>query len=230
MDLSFHARLAKRTQAASDPVEASPIPQAFLNAAYNTQVAREWYEPEASNESESVTVSPVDGNPREQVAALYKEFHYALFAYFRSMKVTRDRAEEMVQEAFLRYTVHLVRGTKIENPRGWILRVAHNLVLDFRKKHASRLEASLESLGEQDGFLIDPIDPGASPELQCIEKELRHQLDDAVERMKPVQQSCFRLRMQGFGYKEIGIAVGLSTQRVALIVQSAIARLGVLGE
>ena len=81
----------------------------------------------------------------------YEEFADALFrhCYFRISE--RERAHDLVQEAFCRAWQYIAAGNKIENPRAFLYRVANNLIVDeARKKHP----LSLDRLREE-GF-----DPG----------------------------------------------------------------------
>ena len=58
--------------------------------------------------------------------------------------------------------------------------------------------------------------------------EQRKQMETALSRFGPLQRQCFHLRAQGFRYKDIGLALGISTQRVALIVKQVTARLAAI--
>ncbi|MDR3723942.1 MAG: sigma-70 family RNA polymerase sigma factor [Terracidiphilus sp.] len=181
--------------------------------------------------------SPPSGNGlrsgsalREQIAALYDSFRPGLHNYIHSMGIGREQAEEMIQEAFLRLTDRVLQGDQIENLRGWVVRVVRNIATDYYRKNAACREDSIDSLEERERILADPPDPKASPEESYLEQERKDRLEAAVKKLNSTYRSCFELRMQGFGYKEIGIALDISTQRVAIILQRAAARLGALCE
>jgi RNA polymerase sigma-70 factor (ECF subfamily) len=136
----------------------------------------------------------------------------------------------MIQEAFLRLTDRVLQGDRIENLRGWVVRVVHNIATDHYRKNAACREDSIDSLEERERILANPLDPKASPEESYLEQERKDRLEAAVKKLNSTYRSCFELRMQRFGYKEIGIALDISTQRVAIILQRAAARLGALCE
>ena len=65
-----------------------------------------------------------------KVMELYEAWHLSLFRYLRTLGLHRERAEDVVQETFLRLTGHLARGGAETNLRSWIFQVAFNLTMD----------------------------------------------------------------------------------------------------
>ena len=57
-----------------------------------------------------------------------------VYRYLLSLGLHPPQAQEAAQEVFLRFYVTLKKGEDIQNPRGWIFRVAHNLGLKIRAK------------------------------------------------------------------------------------------------
>jgi len=58
-----------------------------------------------------------------------------------------------------------------------------------------------------------------------FEKEQRQAIETTLLRFTPKQQQCFHMRAEGFRYKDIGLALGISEQRAAFIVKQVIVRL-----
>src|SRR5216683_1680873 len=91
---------------------------------------------------------------QDQVAQLFLETRDDVYRYLLSLGLYPPQAQEGAQEVFLRLYATLKKGEKIENPRGWIFRVAHNHGLKVRARQASEdafdpaLEASLVSRAE----------------------------------------------------------------------------------
>src|SRR5215467_12509084 len=90
------------------------------------------------------------GNPlQDQVAQLFQESRQDVYRYLLTLGLHPPKAQEAVQEVFLRLYVTLKKGENIENPRGWVFRVAHNYGLKVRARQISEevfdpaLEASL---------------------------------------------------------------------------------------
>jgi RNA polymerase sigma-70 factor (ECF subfamily) len=66
--------------------------------------------------------------------------------------------EDIVQEALLRALESGMPGRPIENPEGWLFRVAHNLALDFLRRRARRAGALSEDDVE---MIVHPVDEQA---------------------------------------------------------------------
>lgn len=167
----------------------------------------------------------LSANLQEQMIELYDKFRPRLLRYIQSMYLSREQAEEVIQETFTRLTKEFIRKSVIDNVQGWIVRVAHNLSVDLIKKK------------ERDSihfFALSPIDiathadPSGSPEEEYLKKEKIKQMEAALLELNPRQRQCFHMRVQGFRYKDIAGALGVSEQRAALIVRQVSVRLAAI--
>lgn len=160
----------------------------------------------------------------EQIVALYDEYRPRLYRYIRSMNLGRDQAEEIIQEIFLRLAAELQRKGGLENPQGWIVRVAHNFAVDVLKKNGrDGIGASVRLLGPQ-----DRVDPALSPEEMYLKKERIRRIEIALERFPLRQRLCFQMRVQGFRHKDIGLALDISEPRVVFILRQVALRLAAI--
>jgi len=66
--------------------------------------------------------------------------------------------EDIVQEALLRALESGMPDRPIENPEGWLFRIAHNLALDFLRRRARRADARSEDDVE---MTVHPVDEQA---------------------------------------------------------------------
>jgi len=53
-------------------------------------------------------------------------------------------------------------------------------------------------------------------------------MDEALKTLNPQQRQCFNMRVQGFRYKDIALALHISEQRAALVVKQVSVRLAVV--
>ena len=161
---------------------------------------------------------------RAQILALYDEFRPRLYRYMRSMHLGREHAEEVIQETFMRFATKRLEGCDIENQQGWVVRVAHNLALDLLKRER---KAGVPAEGLN--LLIENrADPALSPEDMYLQKEQFEIMKKALSGMKPQHRYCFRLRVEGLHYKDIGTTLGISEQRAAFIVKQVAMRLAAI--
>src|SRR6266478_5112882 len=155
---------------------------------------------------------------QDQVAQLFLEARDDVYRYLLSLGIHPPQAQEGAQEVFLRLYATLKKGENIQNPRGWIFRVAHNLGLKIRARQNSQapFDADLES---------QLAGPGADPEQSLLEREQTLRFHRAVEQLSEQQRRCLFLRLEGLRYPEIGSALGISASAVGEFLRRAISRL-----
>ena len=153
-----------------------------------------------------------------QVAQLFEECREDVYRYLLTLGLDGARAQESTQEVFLRLYKALKKGEQIQNPRGWIFRVAHNYGLKVRARQATEysIEPDFDSLAAS---------AARSPEGELIERERMMRFHRAVENLSEQQKRCLFLRMEGLRYPEIGSALGISTSAVGEFLRRAMARL-----
>ncbi len=70
----------------------------------------------------------------KEFIAVYDSHADALFRYISSKMADRERAKELLQEVFTKYWDYIRTGVELENRRAFLYRIAHNLVIDDRRK------------------------------------------------------------------------------------------------
>jgi RNA polymerase sigma-70 factor, ECF subfamily len=155
---------------------------------------------------------------QERVTGLFEEARDDVYRYLLTLGLHPPRAQEATQEVFLRLYTSLKKGEQIENPRGWIFRVAHNYGLKVRERQMNE----------------EPFDPaiesrlassGQSAEHQLLERERMARFHRAVEGLSEQQKRCLFLRMEGLRYPQIGAALGISASAVGEFLRRAMVRL-----
>ena len=101
---------------------------------------------------------------QDQVAQLFLETRDDVYRYLLSLGLYPPQAQEGAQEVFLRLYATLKKGEKIQNPRAWIFRVAHNLGLNIRARQnlQAPFDADLES---------QLVGPAMNPEQSLLQRE-----------------------------------------------------------
>ena len=148
-------------------------------------------------------------------ARLFAESRSALHRYVRRLVRSRDAADEIVQEAFLRT---YARGDSLRTPRAFLFWTARNLVSDRRRR--TRL-APIETVGDVDELrVVSSCDP---LEDQLIVEEASRLLKAVVARLPPRCRAAFVLKVfHGCSYKEIGHRLGLSERTVEKHIASGL--------
>jgi RNA polymerase sigma-70 factor (ECF subfamily) len=153
-----------------------------------------------------------------QVTQLFEESREDVYRYLMTLGLDPGRAQESTQEVFLRLYAALKKGEQIQNPRGWIFRVAHNYGLKMRARYAaeSAFDPNVESW-------LASSSPSAEHDL--LDRERMMRFHRAVEGLSEQQKRCLFLRMEGLRYPEIGSALGISASSVGEFLRRAMVRL-----
>jgi RNA polymerase sigma-70 factor (ECF subfamily) len=155
---------------------------------------------------------------QDQVAQLFEETRDDVYRYLLSLGLYPPQAQEATQEVFLRLYTTLKKGEEIQNPRGWIFRVAHNLGLKIRTRQSSQAAFDPELESRLAG-------PALDPEHNLLEREQALRFHKAIERLSEQQRRCLLLRLEGLRYPEIGSVLGISPSAVGEFLRRAISRL-----
>jgi RNA polymerase sigma-70 factor (ECF subfamily) len=152
------------------------------------------------------------------VAQLFVDTREDVYRYLLTLGVHPPKAQEAVQEVFLRLYTSLKKGEKIESLRGWVFRVAHNYGLKVRARQAAeeRFDPALEARLAA---------PASNAERELLDREKMVRLNHAVEGLSEQQKRCLFLRMEGLHYPEIASTLGISASAVGEFLRRALLRL-----
>jgi RNA polymerase sigma-70 factor (ECF subfamily) len=152
-----------------------------------------------------LSLREVDGL-KQREAVIFELLRDPLYRYFVCVLGDPSEAEDLTQEVFLRLFKHWRRGGKTQRPRAWIFRVAHNLVVDRRRK-----KSPFESLDEkeQKSVMERAADPGLNAEQHLLGREQEDLLQAALRHLTQQEQECLHLRAEGLSYREIASVLGM---------------------
>ena len=153
-----------------------------------------------------------------EVTALYRELREPLLRYLVCLGLSKDEAQDVVQDAFLSLHRHLTAGGAQNNIRGWLFRVAHN---QARNRQGSYHRRFAEPLDPHFAPMVDE----STPERMVLEKEKLHRLEKAIAALTDSERECVLLRAAGLRYREIGEALGMATSTVGDTVERAIRKI-----
>ena len=157
---------------------------------------------------------------RQRAIDLYDSLRPSLHGYLGALGMTRDQAEDVIQETFLRFLRYRWQESTEESQRGWVFRVAHNLSMDV---HRFQRRWSMNRHDNTRAVRRHRVDPGPSPEQQLLLEERLRRVQNAFAGLVPKHRQCVLLRAKGLRYREIAEILGVSVQRVCEVVQRSIA-------
>ena len=153
----------------------------------------------------------------EAFARLFAESGAALRRYVRRLVQSRESADEIVQEAFLRTYEH----ARSDRPPGALLySIAHNLAMDHYR-HARRAQVhTWERVGSSSAAEAGEAE---SLETWLLAQERSSLLKDAVGELAPQCRTAFVLRVfHGCSYREIAGKLSISEKTVEAHVSRGI--------
>lgn len=144
-----------------------------------------------------------------------------LDAILRRRGRSREEAEDLIQETFLRVKMYVDGGGEVREPEAFLVRTALNLARDRRQREHRELYTSnpLEDLD-----LVDSL-PG--PE-ELLEREQRLDgLKRALNRAGPRAREVFLMhRLEGMTYAQIASQLDVSVSAVEKHMAKALMTLG----
>ena len=163
-------------------------------------------EPEGSAGSLSV-----DGTATPEASAVFEEFFEAerdrLFKALFAITGSRDEAEDISQEAFLRVWERWDRVTSLEEPVGYLHRTAMNVFRDRRRRLVLGLKRALRPAAARD-------------ELEAV--ETRSVAADVLASLTPRQRAAIVLtEALGYSADEAGSILGIKGSTVRALTYQA---------
>ena len=134
-------------------------------------------------------------------AALYDSLRPLLFSIAYRMLGTVSEAEDVLQEAFLRFHRAVCGGTEIDNPKAYLTTTVTRLALDTLSSARRRRESYVGEWLPEPLLADDAIGPAEHAELS---DSLSMAFLVMLESLSPVERAVFLLReVFGYGFDEL---------------------------
>ena len=161
-------------------------------------------------------VGPAHNPEPEWVLAALQTHEAALLRYAASL-VGETRAQDVVQDAFLRLCTQPVESVQ-GHLAAWLFTVCRNRALELRR--AERRLSALSTIEEKDEMLESP-DSGPGAKLERAENLSR--IGAAMAALPKKQREVLRLKVEaGLSYKDIAEVMNLTVSNVGFILHQAI--------
>ncbi len=156
-----------------------------------------------------------DSNAAWETEELFAENRDSLVRYLRHHLDDLSAADDIAQESFIRFFQCRSQGEQIAQPKAWLFRVAHNLLVDYGRKRRP-------DLLDDDGWLrVESQMTRSSGSM-----EARAQVSQLPwHRLTAVEMECLQLRAEGLKFREVGEVLGITISTVASYVARAVKKL-----
>jgi len=143
---------------------------------------------------------------------VFDELYPGLFRYCHRLTGDPDVADDVAQEAFVRFYERQIQGTA-EGVKAWLFRTAIHLVRDRHRTRENR-KRLLEA---------NPVLPGGEepPDLRVERGEDVARVRAAMESLRDRDREMLLLRYEGFSYREIADALDVATTSVGTLLVRA---------
>jgi RNA polymerase sigma-70 factor (ECF subfamily) len=162
----------------------------------------------------------VNAGLTEEINRVMNDLEGPLLGYAGRLLRSHDAAQDVVQDAFIRYLKYRQTKGEIATPKAWLYRVVHNLALDYIRKTRRS-----ETLHEQAGEVMkqmETICPASSFSRRDAESAAWRLLDTLSTR----EQRIVILRVvEERSYKEIAEIMDLTVSNVGFILHTAMKKL-----
>jgi RNA polymerase sigma-70 factor, ECF subfamily len=130
----------------------------------------------------------------EAVAALMERYQHRLYRYLLRLVRQPASAEDLFQQTWLRVMERIRNYDPQRNFEGWLFALAHNLAIDFLRRH--RMESLDDPLpsGDSRAEMLEGSVPGALEQLLTEERAGR--LADAVAELPVTFREVLTLRFE----------------------------------
>jgi len=153
----------------------------------------------------------------ESFEAIFTRYYPLIYQLAYHCTGQRDEAEDIVQEAFLRYYRTPPQATTEGEQRAWLCRVATNLGLNALRARQRRTHH--EEQASQQYTSGDTTSP--DPEQQVLASEQAAFIRSILAELPERQQTYLLLRSIGLSYAEIAQATGVAPASVGSLLARA---------
>lgn len=159
----------------------------------------------------------------EQFLKAYDEFADAIFRHCALRISDRERGKELMQETFLKAWESVRRGTKVENMRAFLYKIANNLIIDTYRR--DRGEVSLEDMAEEQGF--DPADLRSDMDVERV--VAGGEVLDTLQKLEEPYRTALVMRyVDGLEPKDIAEMLGISANVASVRIHRGLKHLSVI--
>jgi RNA polymerase sigma factor (sigma-70 family) len=148
----------------------------------------------------------------EAFRIIHDRYSARLLAYARQMVSSRQDAEDILQEVFVRAYSALRTSDRPLALRAWLYRIAHNRCIDQLRRP---VPPAPEALGAT-------LAPAQDPVARAEERESLRRLVADLRRLPEQQRSALLMReLGGMSYDEVAVALGVSAAAVKSVLVRA---------
>ncbi|MFK8060201.1 MAG: RNA polymerase sigma factor [Polaribacter sp.] len=159
---------------------------------------------------DSLLVTNYISGDEASLAILIKRHKQRLFSFIYSKVQNKDITEDIFQDTFIKVIRTLKKGNYNEEGKflPWVMRIAHNLVIDYFRKNNR-----MPKFSNTDEFDIFSVlgDGNLNAEKQIIQEQIHNDVRELINELPEEQKEVLVMRMyKDMSFKEISENTGVS--------------------
>lgn len=183
----------------------------------------------AEDRSDEALMMAFRNGEAEAFGHIVKRNQRALYNFLLRSVNRPARAEELLQEVFVRAIRAKDRYEQTAKVTTWLFTIARNLCIDEGRRQKFRRHASLDSAGKdasRDPMIARVSDGNANVERAVDGSTIRTRVRAAVAELPPEQREVFVMRQaSGLAFREIAEALGVPENTVKSRMRYALSKL-----
>ena len=190
-----------------------PITYCFIDSTHFTTFS---YVSPNTEHNDALLRSKASQGDEEAFRALFDRYHGRLYQYIFKIIKSKEAAEEITMDVFLKLWLSRDMMTEIQNMDGFLFRVAYNKSIDFFRA-ASKDQQFTE-------LIWDKIQTPSHTESDAplLMREYEAKLREAIDLLPPQRKKIFNLsREEGLTHSQIAEELGISKNTVANTIVEA---------
>ena len=158
----------------------------------------------------------MDSKVEQEFLKAYDDLADALYRHCFFRVYSKEKAEELTQDTFMKVWEYLSSGKDIQNLRAFLYKVCNNLVIDYSRR---KKEVSLESMLEAAPNLEPHDQSHERIENQVLVNEILADMENLPEESRELLILRY---LDGFEPREIAEIVGLNVNNVSVKINRAL--------
>lgn len=150
-----------------------------------------------------------------EVAAIYTEFRHSLLRYIRSKVNSKEDAEDILQNVFMKISSNLVNLSNHEKLRSWIFTITRNAIIDYYRVNAARKNLAMKMedgvVAEEETNPENGLDRCLSDMINLLPEEYRDIIIDSE--LKEIKQKALAVKY-GMAYSSMRSRVQRGRERL----------------
>jgi RNA polymerase sigma-70 factor (ECF subfamily) len=183
-----------------------------------------------SDRSDEDLIEDYNGGNAGALDILVERYKKPLHGFVLRMTKCHAEADEVFQETWIRVMTKS-QGFRKGSFKGWLFRIAHNLVIDWNRRDWKQvsMDAPLGGYGDEATLRDRLQSPDEGPAHRAGNRDVGKAIEQALARLPDEQREVFMLRMEAdMAFKDIAKLQGVSLNTALSRMQYALAKLRTL--